>query len=78
MNKVQLEARTDAEGSIRIRLPGPPRRCAVRVTVEWEETAAAGEASWPPGWFEATAGCIDDETFRRPPQGGFESRDPLP
>jgi hypothetical protein len=29
----------------------------------------ARERGWPPGYFEATFGSIDDETFVRPPQG---------
>ena len=32
---------------------------------------------WPEGWFERTAGSIDDPTFMRHPQGEHETRDPL-
>jgi hypothetical protein len=78
MGRMQIDGRTDEAGSFRIRLPGQPRSCAVHVTIEWDECAASSRAPWPDGWFEATAGCIDDESFVRPSQGGFESRDPLP
>ncbi|HEV3259985.1 MAG TPA: hypothetical protein VG013_24165 [Gemmataceae bacterium] len=32
------------------------------------------ELGWPPGYFEQTAGAIQDETFTRPPQGEVEKR----
>ncbi len=40
------------------------------VTVLAPDGVATSENSgWPAGYFEKTFGCIDDETFVRPPQG---------
>ena len=47
----------------------------VDVVAEGEDLPAAPQASWPDGWFEATAGSIDDPTFVRPPQGAYEKRE---
>jgi len=33
--------------------------------------------AWPDGWFEATAGSIEDPTFVRHPQPEAEQREPL-
>lgn len=33
---------------------------------------------WPSGFFERTAGCFGADPIRRPPQGAYEARDPLP
>ena len=74
MNKIEIDANTDETGSIRIRLPAAPVHHPVHVVVEWDD--AAGGA-WPPGWFEATEGSIDDPTFVRQPQGTSETRDDL-
>jgi hypothetical protein len=71
--KLEIDGATDAPGSIRIRLPGPPARYEVHVTVEWEERSQPTDArGWPVGWFEATAGSIGDPTFVRPQQPPLE------
>lgn len=33
------------------------------------------ELGWPPGFLESTFGSIQDEAFRRYPQGEFEKRE---
>jgi hypothetical protein len=38
------------------------------------EPANLDERGWPAGFFEATAGSIQDPTFRRHEQGEFEKR----
>ena len=78
MNRIQFDGRTDAAGSLQVRVPGPPGRRAVRITIEWDDGQASEAVSWPAGWFEATAESIHDDTFVRPPQGTYESRDTLP
>lgn len=75
MNRIEIDASTDETGSIRIRLPDLPAHSPVHVVVEWGEAAPPARSEWPPGWFEATAGSIDDPTFVRPPQGGYEERE---
>ena len=52
-------------------------RLHIRITVEKKEEAV-DENGWPVGFFERFAGCIDDPAFERPPQGEYETREPLP
>src|SRR5262249_45406724 len=75
MNRIEIDASTDETGSIRIRLPQAPAHYPVHVVIEWADVPAAARPGWPPGWFEATAGSIDDPTFVRPPQGAYEERE---
>lgn len=35
------------------------------------------ELGWPAGFFEQTAGCLQDEPLVRYPQGEYEIREPL-
>ena len=49
----------------------------VHVVIEWPDAPEPEARGWPPGWFEATEGSIDDTTFERPPQGAYEERDEL-
>ncbi len=50
----------------------------VVVVLQPKASAAKPEVSenlgWPPGYFERTAGSIQDPTFRRHDQGEFEKR----
>ena len=39
--------------------------------------AQARARGWPTGWFEATAGSIEDPSFARPAQGEYEARGAL-
>jgi hypothetical protein len=78
MNKIEIDASTDETGSVRIRLPSAPVHHPVHIVIEWADLPAAGEPGWPAGWFDETAGSIDDPTFVRPTQGAFEPREELP
>ena len=51
-------------------------RLRIRIMVE-REKPAVDENGWPAGFFERFAGCIDDPTFERPPQGEYEVRESL-
>jgi hypothetical protein len=75
MQTIRILEKTDKDGMLQLRIPlGKPE-------VEYEvvlvlhpkeahpEPATGEELGWPPGYFEATFGSIDDETFVRPPQG---------
>jgi hypothetical protein len=43
-------------------------------TIHTLQQSGPEELGWPPGYFEQTAGAIQDETFTRPPQGEVEKR----
>jgi hypothetical protein len=78
MNRIEIDASTDQTGSIRIRLPAALALRPVHLIVEWEDAPGAAAPAWPPGWFEATAGAIQDPTFVCPPQDEPEEREALP
>ena len=42
-------------------------------SLEWRSYAWV--CGWPPGFFENVVGSIDDEAFRRYPQGEYEKRE---
>jgi hypothetical protein len=77
MNKIEIDASTDETGSVRIRLPSAPAHYPVHIVVEWADLPADAKPGWPAGWFEETAGSIDDPTFVRPAQGVHEKREGL-
>lgn len=64
MNRIEIDASTDETGSIRIRLPDVPAHSPVHIVIEWGEAPRAAQSTWPPGWFAATAGVIDDSGLR--------------
>ena len=80
MNTVRKICESDERGTAHVDVPvGVPGR-RVEVVIVWQEvdTADTPEArGWPPGWFESTAGAIDDPSFVRSPQGEYETREPL-
>jgi len=41
-------------------------------------SASPGELAWPAGYFDATFGAIQDNSFVRHPQGEFRSQDEAP
>ena len=75
MNRIEIDARTDDTGSIRVRLPSPGVY-PVHVVVEWED--APGTPERIESWIRATSGSIQDPTFIRHPQGDYEEREELP
>lgn len=74
MNRIEIDASADEGGNIHIHLPGVRPHHQVRVSIEWQHVASEAH-DWPPGWFGATAGAIDDPTFLRSPEGTYEKRD---
>jgi hypothetical protein len=78
VNKLELDTQTDQTGSLQVRLPGRQAAYRVRVTIEWDPAELEkDDHGWPAGWFDATAGAIDDPSFRRPEQGVAELREGL-
>jgi hypothetical protein len=86
MRVVQITARPDADGVLRLSIPVGPSAGEFEVAVVLSPRPAANgpprpqtpeELGWPPGFFEHTAGSIDDPAFERGDQGQYEEREPL-
>ena len=75
MQTVRVSEKTGPDGVLHLRIPvGQTETEFEAVVVLQPKPAAAAAATpeergWPPGYFEATAGSISDETFMRQPQG---------
>lgn len=74
MQTIRLLEKTDKDGTLQLRIPlGKPKtEYEVVLVLQPKETPSKvttpEERGWPPGYFKATCGSIDDETFVRPPQ----------
>lgn len=71
MQTIRVLEKTGKDGMLSLRIPlgNPEVEYDVLVVVQPKAAAASSdELGWPPGYFEATFGSIDDETFVRPPQ----------
>jgi hypothetical protein len=74
---IQLSAKADPDGVLRLTVPGAGAGTEYEVAVVLHLRPAAStspgaktpeELGWPPGYFEQTYGSIDDETFVAPPR----------
>jgi hypothetical protein len=79
MSHIELASRVGADGVLRISVPLGPDEAnrEVKVTVEPADACARLSRPSREEWQEfirATAGCISDPTFQRPPQGEYERR----
>lgn len=78
MQKVEIIDRAGDDGMLHVAIPvdEPSRRYQVTVYVRPMPTSAetAIGPGWPPGFFEQTAGSIQDESFVRHDQGQYEKR----
>jgi hypothetical protein len=74
MQTIRVVEKTGKDGTLLLRIPlgKPEAEYEVVLVVQPSETPAKAatpeERGWPPGYFDL-AGCIDDETFKRAPQG---------
>lgn len=75
MNTVRKIIQSDETATVTLHLPVSTPGRQFEVVVVWQEVDAVSSPSWPPGWFEATEGSIDDPTFTRGAQGQFEQRE---
>ena len=86
MTVIQLSATPDPDGVIRLSIPigpsGGEYDLAIILTPKPTGTgsklAPPESRGWPPGYFEQTAGTIDDPAFDRGDQGEYDVRDRLP
>ena len=88
MRVIQLAAKADPDGVLRLTIPvgGAGSEFEVAVIVSPRPTAngtptgnpkTPEELGWPPGYFESTYGSITDETFVAPPRRPPEPVEPL-
>lgn len=83
MVSIQVKAHVGPDGILRLQVPAEFRDTDVEARVVLQPASQNGakvekdERGWPVGFFEATAGSIPDETFKRWPQGEYEARDEL-
>lgn len=74
MQTIRVLQKTDKDGTLQLRIPlGKPEAEYEVVLVLQPKQAPSKDPTpekhvWPPGYFEATFGSIDDETFVRPTQ----------
>lgn len=70
MQTIRVLEKTGKDGDLSLRIPlgRPETEYEVLVVVQPKAPAAPDNKGWPPGYFDL-AGSIDDDTFRRPPQG---------
>ncbi|MEI8019112.1 MAG: hypothetical protein WCH39_12995 [Schlesneria sp.] len=78
MTSIELKSRADANGVLNLSIPlgHAEANCEVRVVVEPLSKPMTAE-EWKKAVL-ATAGSISDTTFKRQPQGDYETRDELP
>jgi hypothetical protein len=72
MKTIRVFEKTGKDGALSLRIPlgTPETDFDVLVVVQPKEVnPSPTDLGWPPGYFEATFGSIDDDTFVRPPQG---------
>lgn len=79
MKTLRRLVQSDANATVTIDVPVSGSLRQFEVLVVWQEVGPddAKVAQWPQGWFEATAGSIDDPSFIRHPQGVNEDRETL-
>jgi hypothetical protein len=79
MQTIHIRSKAGDDGVLHLRIPvGTPHAEYQVVVVMQPEVIdppkTPEELGWPPGFFEETAGSIQDETFKRHDQGEFEKR----
>lgn len=83
MRSIKLKSRIGPDGILHLDIPVGLTDKDLEVmiifqAIELKTTASPPKGlGWPPGFFERTAGSIQDETFIRHPQGDFEEREPF-
>ena len=74
MRTIQVRGKTGADGTLHLSIPLDAPHAEFDIVVVVEQQPVTVHPSWPPGFFEETAGGIQDETFVRHPQGEYEKR----
>jgi hypothetical protein len=71
MQTIRVSEKTDKDGTLSLRIPLGAADAEYDVVIVLQPKAIVGphDLGWPPGYFDATFGSIDDDTFSRPAQG---------
>lgn len=74
MQTIKLNAHVGSDGVLKLELPLEMTNTDLEVLVVLQPRT---ERSWPPGYFEETAGSLADDPIERPPQGNYERREEM-
>jgi len=83
MQSIKVRSRVGADGMLHLQIPGGIKDTDLEVIVIFQPIVPATEAKkpedlgWPPGFFERTIGCFQDEPLVRGEQGEYEIREEL-
>ncbi len=83
MQSVKLKSCSNSDGVLHLDIPVGLANQELEVVVVFQTVERLSKAAdpvsrgWPPGFFERTAGCIQDDSFIRYPQGEFDEREML-
>jgi len=83
MPSIKLHSHVGEDGILQLEVPVGLTNMDVEVTMTVapvqpeEEVKTPVELGWPPGFFERTAGCLQDDPLVRYPQGELQEREPL-
>ncbi|MDY7016558.1 MAG: hypothetical protein SVX43_23775 [Cyanobacteriota bacterium] len=80
MHSIKLRARAGKDGILHLNVPVGLIEQEIEVIIVFQalESVKTPEAlGWQPGFFEQTAGCLQDDPILRYPQGEYEVREPL-
>lgn len=83
MQTIKITGRTDPDGKLRLEVPVGVADVEVVVVIshpfaEADEYFEGIENGWPPGFFQQTAGALEDDPIERPPQGELAVRETFP
>ena len=77
MERIELTAKADADGMLRLNIPVEAGEYFVTVSLRPKPTNV-DERGWPIGYFEATFGVIDDDEFQdRIDRGQCNTKEPV-
>ncbi len=74
MQTIKFDTRVGHDGILKLELPLEVSDTDVEVLVVIQQKE---KRAWPPGYFDRTPGSLADDPMERPPQGEYETRDPL-
>jgi hypothetical protein len=74
MQTIRLDTRIGQDGILKLALPLDLADTDVEVLVVVQQVQ---RRSWPAGYFDRTAGSLQDDPLERPAQGEYEIRDEL-